>query len=39
MIGKNLTIIGGSGGMGRVFARYFKQHRIVVTIHDQNERY
>ncbi len=32
MLGKNLTIIGGSGGMGIVFSRYFKSHGFEVTI-------
>ncbi len=38
MLGKNLTIIGGSGGMGRVFSRYFKQHGFEVTINARNEK-
>ncbi|MFX0103979.1 MAG: prephenate dehydrogenase/arogenate dehydrogenase family protein [Candidatus Hodarchaeota archaeon] len=32
MLGKNITIIGGSGGMGQVFGRYFKQHGFNVTL-------
>ena len=36
MLGKNLTIIGGSGGMGRVFSRYFKLHGFNVTINARN---
>ncbi len=37
MIGKNLSIIGGSGGMGQVFGRYFKQHGFKITIFARNE--
>ena len=29
---KNITIIGGSGGMGQVFSKYFKNHGFLVTI-------
>ena len=36
-IGKNITIIGGSGGMGQVFGRFFKQHGYNVTIVARNE--
>ncbi|MFX0136173.1 MAG: prephenate dehydrogenase/arogenate dehydrogenase family protein [Candidatus Hodarchaeota archaeon] len=32
MLGKNITIIGGSGGMGQVFGRYFKRHGFNVTL-------
>ncbi|MFW9873811.1 MAG: prephenate dehydrogenase/arogenate dehydrogenase family protein [Candidatus Thorarchaeota archaeon] len=38
MRGNNLTIIGGTGGMGQVFAKYFKQHGIEITIHDRDEK-
>ena len=37
MLGKNVTIIGGSGGMGKVFGRFFKQHGFQVTLHARNE--
>jgi len=37
MSGKNLTIIGGSGGMGRVFARYFKKHGFNIILYARNE--
>ena len=37
MLGKNITIIGGSGGMGKVFGKYFKEHGFVVTLHARNE--
>ena len=37
MLGKSITIIGGSGGMGRVFGRYFKHHDFKVTLHSRNE--
>jgi len=37
MLGKNLTIIGGSGGMGKVFGKYFKNHNFEVTLFAQNE--
>ena len=33
----NLTIIGGSGGMGKVFGRYFKRHGFEVTIYARNK--
>ncbi|UCD01624.1 MAG: prephenate dehydrogenase/arogenate dehydrogenase family protein [Promethearchaeota archaeon] len=32
MLGKNITIIGGSGGMGQFFGRYFKRHGFNVTL-------
>ncbi|MFX1572225.1 MAG: prephenate dehydrogenase/arogenate dehydrogenase family protein [Promethearchaeota archaeon] len=38
MLGKNLTIIGGSGGMGSVFSRFFKEHGFNVTIHARNAK-
>jgi len=34
---KKFTIIGGSGGMGKVFGRYFKHHGFDVTIHARNK--
>ncbi|MFX0032962.1 MAG: prephenate dehydrogenase/arogenate dehydrogenase family protein [Candidatus Hodarchaeota archaeon] len=37
MLGNNLTIIGGSGGMGKVFAKYFKKHGFNITLHARNE--
>ena len=37
MLEKSITIIGGSGGMGRVFGRYFKHHDFKVTLHARNE--
>ncbi len=37
MLGKEITIIGGSGGMGKVFAKYFKQHGFKVTLFARNK--
>jgi prephenate dehydrogenase len=37
MLNKNMTIIGGSGGMGRVFGKYFKNHGFNVTLNARNE--
>jgi prephenate dehydrogenase len=37
MLGRNMTIIGGSGGMGKIFARYFKNHGFDVTLYARNE--
>jgi prephenate dehydrogenase len=37
MLGKNLTIIGGSGGMGRVFGEYFKEKGFRVTLFARNK--
>ena len=37
MLGENITIIGGSGGMGQVFGIYFKQHGFNVTLLARNE--
>jgi len=37
MLGKNITIIGGSGGMGQVFGEYFKNHGFNITLHARNE--
>ncbi len=36
MLGKNLTIIGGSGGMGKVFGEFFKEHGFKITLHARN---
>ena len=36
MLGKNLTIIGGSGGMGKVFGAFFKKHDFKITLHARN---
>ncbi len=33
---EKITIIGGSGGMGKVFGRYFKRHGFDVTLHARN---
>jgi prephenate dehydrogenase len=38
MLGRNVTIIGGSGGMGKVFGKYFKERNFVVTLHARNEQ-
>ena len=38
MLGSNITIIGGSGGMGKVFGRYFKRHDFNVTLNARNEK-
>ncbi len=37
MLGRNVTIIGGSGGMGKVFGRFFKRHGFQVTLHARDE--
>ena len=37
MLGKNLTIVGGSGGMGRVFGIYFKKKGFRITLFGRNE--
>ena len=37
MLGKSFTIIGGSGGMGKVFGRFFKKHGFEVTLFARNE--
>jgi prephenate dehydrogenase len=37
MMDKKITIIGGSGGMGRVFGRYFKNHGFQVILNARNE--
>jgi len=36
MLGKNLTIIGGSGGMGKVFGEFFKRYGFKITLHARN---
>ncbi|MFX1488987.1 MAG: prephenate dehydrogenase/arogenate dehydrogenase family protein [Promethearchaeota archaeon] len=36
-ISKNITIIGGSGGMGQVFGKYFKHHEYNVTLYARNK--
>ncbi|NVM17872.1 MAG: prephenate dehydrogenase/arogenate dehydrogenase family protein [Candidatus Lokiarchaeota archaeon] len=36
-LGKSITIIGGSGGMGKVFGKYFQEHGFVVTFYARNE--
>jgi len=36
-LGKNITIIGGSGGMGKVFGKFFQNHGFVVTFYARNE--
>ena len=38
MLGKEITIIGGSGGMGIVFSKYFKSHGFNVTLMARNEQ-
>ncbi len=38
MLGNNITIVGGSGGMGKVFGRYFKHHDFNVTLNARNEK-
>jgi len=37
MLGKNITIIGGSGVMGQIFGRYFKRHGFNVILLARNE--
>ncbi|TFG04003.1 MAG: prephenate dehydrogenase/arogenate dehydrogenase family protein [Promethearchaeota archaeon] len=34
---KHITIIGGSGGMGQVFSKYFKNHEFQVTIYARDK--
>jgi len=36
MLGKSLTIIGGSGGMGKVFGEFFKRYGFKITLHARN---
>ncbi len=38
MIGKNITIIGGSGGMGVAFTKYFNNHDFNVTLTARTEK-
>lgn len=37
MLGGNIAIIGGSGGMGKVFAKYFKNHGFKVILNARTE--
>ncbi len=37
MLGKKLTIIGGSGGMGKIFAKFFKNRGFEITLYARNE--
>ncbi len=37
MLGKKLTIIGGSGGMGKIFGKLFKSHGFEITLFARNE--
>jgi len=37
MLGKKVTIIGGSGGMGKVFGIFFKKHGFAITLFARNE--
>ncbi|NVM44546.1 MAG: prephenate dehydrogenase/arogenate dehydrogenase family protein [Candidatus Lokiarchaeota archaeon] len=37
-LGKSITIIGGSGGMGKVFGKFFQEHEFVVTFHARDEQ-
>jgi len=37
MIGNKITIIGGSGGMGKIFAQIFKRNGFEVIIYARNE--
>ncbi len=36
-LGKRITIIGGSGGMGKVFGKFFQDNGFVVTFYARNE--
>ncbi|MFX0145231.1 MAG: prephenate dehydrogenase/arogenate dehydrogenase family protein [Candidatus Hodarchaeota archaeon] len=36
MLGKKLTIIGGSGGMGKVFGEFFKKNGFKIILHARN---
>jgi len=38
MLGDSITIIGGSGGLGQVFAKLFKRHGFKVTLLARNKR-
>jgi len=37
LLGKKITIIGGSGGMGKVFGKYFKEHGFQVTLYARDK--
>ena len=37
IVGKRITIIGGSGGMGKVFGKFFQDHGFEVTFYARNE--
>lgn len=37
MLGKQVTIIGGSGGMGKVFGKFFKDHGFHVTLYARDQ--
>ncbi len=37
MLGKKLTICGGSGGMGKIFAKFFKNRGFEITLYARNE--
>jgi prephenate dehydrogenase len=37
MLGKKLTIVGGSGGMGKIFGKFFKSHGFEITLYARNE--
>jgi len=37
ILGKRITIIGGSGGMGKVFGKFFQSHGFDVTFYARNE--
>ena len=37
MLGKQITIIGGSGGMGKVFGKYFKERGFQVTLYARDK--
>jgi prephenate dehydrogenase len=37
MLGKKITIIGGSGGLGRIFSKFFKKNGFEVTLLARNE--
>ncbi|MBY9004987.1 MAG: prephenate dehydrogenase/arogenate dehydrogenase family protein [Candidatus Lokiarchaeota archaeon] len=37
MLGKNMTIIGGSGGMGKVFGRLFQKYGFEITLFARNK--
>ena len=37
MLGKKITIIGGSGGLGKVFGRFFRRKGFEITLHARDE--